>query len=630
MIEAAPNPLTDPAGRAGADKAWVDRELWQQLALSTESEAFFSAWLELQCGQLSGSRSGLVLVETKADKTFSPAAAWPVVEKLSEALLDVARSTLDEGEAVIVDLYHEYGGQLPVERDTLALAYPLKVHDQILCVAAIEVGDKKNQDIEAVMRKLQWGASWLESFFLRDQAREDESTIERLVTALYMTAKVSSEPTANQSVTTFVTEMASYLDCERVSCGFLSGRHVKVESLSHTGHFGQQMNLVNAIGKAMDEALEQNTLINYPEPSDNGLITLNHEGLAHLQNGGAVLTIPLIAKGRNIGAICFESSTDDRFDDDTVQLCDSVVSVIGPIFRDKKQNDRWILTKLWDSLKVQIQRMVGPHYSGRKLALGALVLLLAFLYFAEGTFRITADTVLEGAEQRAVVAPYDAFVDSSIRRAGDRVKQGDVIALLDDTDLRLDLVELSSERAQVQSQYDEALAEHDRAKSKILSAKIAQVDAKISLVNERLKRTRLLSPIDGIIVKGDLSQSLGAAVSRGELLFDVSSLHEYRVNLLVDERDISYVQPGQPVDVVLSALPDHDIQVIVDSITPVTRAAEGRNYFNVEARLKDERGLYRPGMEGVSKISVGERRYVWIWTRELVNWLRLWSWRWIG
>ena len=610
------------------DQTWIDRDLWQQLAQSVHSEEFFSAWLNLQCTQLKDCRAGLVLAETKADKTFAPASHWPASEGIAEALLDVARSSLDEEEAIVVDLYQEYGGQIEVELDAIALAFPLKIKDQIICVAAIELGDKKNQDLAVLMRQLQWGVSWLESFFLRDQVSDDEATIDRLVTALYITATVSGAPSNKQAVTEFVSEMATRLQCERVSCGFMLDKHVKVESVSNTGHFAQKMNLVNAIGKAMDEAVEQNSLINYPEPAESGLITHNHEILSHQQNGGAILSLPLVANGENIGAVCFERSVSDAFDDDTVQLCDSIVTVVGPLFHEKALNDRWILTKLKDSFVTQLERLFGPNHIGRKVFVSILLLLITTFYFAEGKFRITADTVLEGAERRSIVAPYDAFVESSVRRVGDHVKQGELIAQLDDTDLRLDLVELSSGRAQAQSQYDEAVAKYTRAKAKIFNAKVAQADARISLVKEKLKRTRLVSPLDGIIVKGDLSQSLGAAISRGDMLFDISSLHDYRVNLLVDERDISYVQAGQAVDIVLSAFPGEQVSVEVDAITPVTRAAEGRNFFTVEARLHDEKGIYRPGMEGVAKIDIGQQSYIWIWTRELKNWLRLWAWRW--
>jgi hypothetical protein len=34
-------------------------------------------------------------------------------------------------------------------------------------------------------------------------------------------------------------------------------------------------------------------------------------------------------------------------------------------------------------------------------------------------------------------------------------------------------------------------------------------------------------------------------------------------------------------------------------------------------------------MEGVGKVSIEERKLVWIWTHGFVDWLRLWIWSWL-
>jgi hypothetical protein len=37
----------------------------------------------------------------------------------------------------------------------------------------------------------------------------------------------------------------------------------------------------------------------------------------------------------------------------------------------------------------------------------------------------------------------------------------------------------------------------------------------------------------------------------------------------------------------------------------------------------------RPGMEGVGKVAIGERRLIWIWTHKLIDWVRLAFWSWM-
>jgi hypothetical protein len=34
----------------------------------------------------------------------------------------------------------------------------------------------------------------------------------------------------------------------------------------------------------------------------------------------------------------------------------------------------------------------------------------------------------------------------------------------------------------------------------------------------------------------------------------------------------------------------------------------------------------RPGMQGIAKIEIGREKLLWIWTRRLVHWLRLFVW----
>ncbi len=130
-------------------------------------------------------------------------------------------------------------------------------------------------------------------------------------------------------------------------------------------------------------------------------------------------------------------------------------------------------------------------------------------------------------------------------------------------------------------------------------------------------------------MKGDLSQSLGAPVERGQVLFEVAPLESYRVIVEVDERDIADIAVGQRGELVLPSMPGDTFPLVVDKITPVSTAKEGRNYFRVEAHLENTSERLRPGMEGVGKITIDRRKLIWIWTHELIDWLRLKLWAWI-
>ena len=265
-----------------------------------------------------------------------------------------------------------------------------------------------------------------------------------------------------------------------------------------------------------------------------------------------------------------------------------------------------------------------------KLVFYSLFSIIVFLCIADGKYRITSDATLEGTVQRVISAPMAGYLDSQHVRAGDIVKEGDIMFTLDEHDLRLEKLKWESQRSQRIREYTEASAEHDRAKSLILNAQIKQANAQISLVDEQLKRTRVLSPFDGIVVSGDLSQSLGAPVERGDILFEVSPLNSYRVILNVDETEISNIRHKQTGKLVLAAAPDKKIPIIIEKITPVSSAEEGANFFRVEAKLESsDNDNLRPGMQGIGKISVDDRKLIWIWTYKITHWMRMFFWTWL-
>ena len=256
---------------------------------------------------------------------------------------------------------------------------------------------------------------------------------------------------------------------------------------------------------------------------------------------------------------------------------------------------------------------------------------LAILFFslATGEYRLAADTTLEGSVRRAVVAPFDGYIDQAPARAGDLVTKDALLCTLDDRDLRLERLARFSQKSQLQRQHQSAVAKYDRAQAIIIEAQLDQASAELELIESRLQRTQLLAPFAGLLVSGDLSQRLGSAVTKGEVLFEVTPLDAYRVILEVDERRISDVRPGQQGNLVLASQPGKTYAFSITKITPITTAEEGRNFFRVEAQLATADESLRPGMEGVGKVYVDRRRLIAIWTRELIEWLDLWLWRWL-
>ncbi|MBW1775661.1 MAG: efflux RND transporter periplasmic adaptor subunit [Deltaproteobacteria bacterium] len=614
-----------PSDGQGSDP---ERQLWQRFAEATTPRGFCQSWLAIQCHFLAGVECAMVLLGPPDEGPFTPIAFWPNAQHDMTHLTGAVERALKERRGLLLEGNPAPDSQNP-QPESYHVAYPIEVTGKLHGVVVLEVARRPQQEVQAILRLLHWGAAWLEVMLRRSEALQSTELSQRLQHVLDALVSAVEQVGFQAAAMGFVTKLATIFECDRVSLGFLRGQHTRVAVLSHSTAFGKQTNLVRAIGTAMDEAIDQNAVIIHPLPPDEVPLVLRaHEALAQQHGAGAILTIPLAQEGRFFGALTLERPPDKPFTQSATQACETAAALAGPILKTMRAEERWIFRKLADSLATQLGRLFGRGHLLRKLGLVAMLGLAYFFYTAEVDYRVTAPTSIEGAVQRVVAAPFNSYVKEAKVRPGDIVKKGDLLCLLDDRDLKLERLKWLTEKEQLTKQYHEAMAKHDRSQYRIIKAKIGQADAQIALLEEQLARTTVLAPFKGVVMSGDLSQSLGAPVERGQVLFEVAPLDEYRVISEVDEQDISEIAVGQQSELLLPSLPGAAFPFVVSKITPVSTAKEGRNTFRVEGRMLGASERLRPGMEGVGKISIDRRKLIWVWTHQMIDWFRLQIWRW--
>jgi len=608
----------------------VRQELWRRFAASTTAASFCENWLSLQCRMLDGVLCGLLLLGPEDRGPFTPAAIWPGREHNVTHLAQSAERSLKERRGLLINAAQDTGAGPSFPDNIYYIAYPVEIDGKLHGTVVLEVMGVTSEAVQELMRKLHWGAAWLEVLIRRQGAFQARLSEERLKSLLDGIAIAVEHEEFQQAAMAFVTKLATILDCERVSLGLVKSRQIKVYALSHSAAFGEKMNLVRAIGSAMDEAVDQRSVIVHPLPPDfPPLAVIAHNELNTQHGSGVICTVPIMQGTAPLGALMCERPTGEPFDEQTVELVKTFASLVGPVLLIKKREERSVWLKLWDAAVSQIKKFIGPDHPGLKLAAGAALVVVLFFIFAKGDHRVRATTILEGVVQRAITAPYSGYVAEALVRPGDIVRTGTLLCRLDERDLTLERLKWLTQREQMLRQFSDAMAKHERAQIMIAQSKAEQAEAQISLLNEQIARSRIVAPFEGIVTSGDLSQSLGSPVERGQVLFEMAPLKGYRVIVQVDETDIGYVAVGQKGELVLPSLPGKVLPLTVNKVTPVSTAKEGRNYFRVEAQLEQTAPQLRPGMEGVGKITVERRRLVWIWTHEVIEWIRLKTWSWL-
>jgi RND family efflux transporter MFP subunit len=597
-----------------------DGALWQQLLTGNEPGAFVAAFLALQARQLPGTRTSAVFaVEGKG---LVPLGIYPPGAPVID-LENLAGLALAEGRPVL----RQAGRGSRLVR---LIGYPVETGGKITSVAVVVLDGGASDDAEAParqLRALQWSTAWLREHLQRGGETAVRAERDRSRATLELLATVVDREDFRTAALAAVTEMALRFSCSRVSLGFVRWSKAKVSAISHSSSFSGRVQLIQEIGAAMDEAIDQRAILRYPPAPEDVVFTTAHATLSATHRSGNILTVPLLVVDSFVGAITFERPADEPFDEETVRLLSVVAAALGPVLTEKRRNDRWLIVKMWDSFVAQLGKLLGPGHLARKAVALALVVAVVGLSFWSDTFHVVADAQLEPAERRAVVSAYDGYVQTAAARAGDMVKSGQELASLEDRELNLERLRWVTERQQHQYEYDRALAGSEPANINIVRSQIDQADAQIKLIDEQISRTRLVAPFDGLVVSGDLSQRIGASVARGETLFELSPLSGYRVVVIVSERDIAELKVGQPGEVVFASLPDEPMPITIDRITPVALQTSDRSGFRVEATVTGDLTRLRPGMTGVARVAIDKQPVIAIWTRPFLDWIGLLWWR---
>lgn len=624
----APGDSSFTEAREASGETPDPRLLWAQFRRASSGSAFFRSWLAVLCNQIEGVEFGVILWKGAKPGSLQPAAVWPPGATAGPHVVEAAEAVLAERRAAALDVLRAAAdGEGEDGRCTL-LAQPIEAGRAVVGAVLLEVSPRAKAEVERALRDLVWGSAWLS--LRAERSRSGGSRGTGLEALLDLVAVPHEHERFTAAATAFASELATRFQCSQVSLGFVEGGRVKLRAVSHSAHFTARTNVNRAREAAMEEALDQHADVSWPTPPDGApQVTRCHQELARLSGSGAICSV-LFSHGTGFaGVATFERAPGEPFAAGELELFQAAVGLTGPLLGVQRRDDRWLGPKAVEAARGILERLVGAGHVALKLAAAALALLLAFMVLARGDYRVTADSVLEARIMRAAVAPFDGYVTEAPARAGDRIAEGELIARLDDRELRLEETRYASQLGQLVNQHRQAVGERNAANARILAARIGQVEAQLSIARDRLAKTRIVAPFDGVVVTGDLSQVLGTPVQRGDLLFEVAPLDDYRLVLEVDERHIDEIAVGQTGSVAFAAFPAEGVPFTIEKLTPVSTAAEGKNTFRVEARLDELPDRLRPGMEGVGKVEIDRRRLIWIWTHEAIDWVRLALWSWL-
>lgn len=204
---------------------------------------------------------------------------------------------------------------------------------------------------------------------------------------------------------------------------------------------------------------------------------------------------------------------------------------------------------------------------------------------------------------------------------GDKVKKGQLLALVRPSDLPDQLAAARGTLAQTQASLNLAKTNLERAQklapsgvvsqqelqnalAAVASAEAAQsaAQAQAGAIAIRLGETRIDAPMDGVIAVRRLDPGAIVGLISGGAILNIVDIRKLRVFITVTERDVHTVKIGQDAHVELDALPGKSFEGKVVRLAPIVDPST--RTLDAEVQLPNPNEELRPGMFGHGAIVV--------------------------
>ena len=227
-------------------------------------------------------------------------------------------------------------------------------------------------------------------------------------------------------------------------------------------------------------------------------------------------------------------------------------------------------------------------------------------------------TVQVGSQVSGVIARLYADFNST-------VKKGQLLAELDPTPFQAQVEQRQADLTQAQVQTDDARIKYDRqrrlmqggltpqaevdaaeAQYKSAAAQVQQARAALSQVMTNLRYTKIISPIDGIVVdrQYDVGQTVAASFQAPTLFQIAQDLTKMQAQADVDQSDIGRVKVGQIARFTVDAYPEDEFRGRISQIRYNAQVNQNVVTYPVIIEVANPEGRLRPKMTANVTIDV--------------------------
>lgn len=624
----------------------VGRLVEQLVDYGGPPESFLIEMLEAQSRSV-GARAAAIISLEQGLKIVAcyprPAAGQTTPLWLAQSLEALGRAeTLKSVKVLPIRHTDEMYGQAAREH---VVSVPIRRRGMPRGAALFDFAHGDTAMLELAGAQLTWAVALISNYELRQTLVQRSAVINRLVGSQELLATINRQQHFHAAAMALCNEIAARWSADRVGLGMLHGRYVKLHAMSHTDKFTRKMRIVQDLEAAMEEVIDQDVEVAYPAGEQATYISRAAAELSRGHGPAAVLGLPMRYDGQAVAVLTLQRAAEKPFTLEEIQTLRLTCELCTARMVELQQRDQWLGAKLADRARQSLVWLIGAKHTWTKLAAVLILGFIGFVCIAKGTYRVQAPFVIESRQAQSIPAPFEGIVEEVFVKPGDPVVAGQtILALMRTDELEQQLNAARMEQRRYQREADMAMRQDQHGERQVAIAQADEIAAQIKLLEYRLAHAKVVSAVTGVVTRGELHQQAKPPVQRGSVMFEVAPIDQLRATLMVPEEQVIDLleaerdggpdgkKPALSGRLASAAEPGRYIRFEVDRISPVAEVLDQRNVFRVEASLiaaedsSESISRLRPGMEGLAKVDIDRRRYAWIWSRELVNWIRMKLW----
>jgi len=231
------------------------------------------------------------------------------------------------------------------------------------------------------------------------------------------------------------------------------------------------------------------------------------------------------------------------------------------------------------------------------------------------------DCVLEPAKKSFIASPIDGVLKDIVVRPGDEVAAGSLLARLDDEALRWELSTVQADMESAGKRRDAALTTRNAGELRLAQLEQERYRVAIESLEKQLNDLELCSPVEGIIVQGNIDEHNGMPVTRGDTLFEIAPLDRMRMDIHLSSADLANVKVGQVITLRVDADRWSQWSATITRIAPRGIVIDSKVVFIATAEIDNTKKILRPGMNGKARISAGMKSIGWLVFSKPYEWL---------